>query len=735
MTSRIILYQGDSGTTLITTLVNRETNDPINVTGAVVLLRFMPADSSTVLNTLRGTALPGRLSGDGTIDTTWTIPGSAGRVAFAWPPGALNIPIGLYDGEIEITFPDGVVQTVPQMMQFRVRPSTKVAIDYPLPPGEGNTPPDAGGDVVYIGLFTEAYALNIPPGVNIVQSSGYSRTGIGAALYAFDPAVDADHVSLFPRESFMTANGRGFRLADTLRTVDKLGADPTGEEDSTDAFNAALRSQLPAVSGNDAFDLFLTVDVPPGRYKLGGDDKSVYVRKGQHLRGFGQATAQIDCAGTEYNTNPIIQMGTSPANPLNEFGHYGDGGGLGAEISGLFFISGPQGSGVIHNEYCAGWSVTGCWFSAAGIGVYAAGVDGMINHCTFDIGLTGLVLDGSTTTVSECLFFNNNYGIRVASSYDCTINDCLFDFSRYSAIYIGTGVDNNKIRPLNIHGCKFFMNEQFVEFVGYIVVACSDSDIWIDGCTFRNNPGYAFTHSLGSGTKVNINTCLFDGRVSNPAYNQSSTMGAVNASNMDVTMNSCTMRALFVSPILVGGTLSTTFRGSNLEFMDNFGDVTELNITAASGSVHLNNCIGDGRLMFNAQGNVNVFASGLTNWLNPPAAVGGRNRVLVPRQLANSFDMTVRANVLPGGNGLYRKTARYAVESQYGYSAGAPVTSLATATILASPATDFLPALDVQFEIDEVGGGTTAPGSTYGYIAVSWPTTYDYPELRVEPVL
>ena len=121
MASRIKLVQGDSAPQIIVSMTDDATGAPINVSTANVTMKFRQSGSTEVLNILSATLLTGRLSDDGTIDQTYTTPGSGGRVAFAWPPGALDVEPGYYEGEIQIIFADGTVQTVYQLLKFSVR--------------------------------------------------------------------------------------------------------------------------------------------------------------------------------------------------------------------------------------------------------------------------------------------------------------------------------------------------------------------------------------------------------------------------------------------------------------------------------------------------------------------------------------------------------------------------------------------------------------------------------------
>jgi hypothetical protein len=63
-----------------------------------------------------------------------------------------------------------------------------------------------------IGLFGAGASLSIPTDINLIMTSGYTQIGRGAGLYVYDSTVDAAFVTAYPGSSFVTTNGRGFRL-------------------------------------------------------------------------------------------------------------------------------------------------------------------------------------------------------------------------------------------------------------------------------------------------------------------------------------------------------------------------------------------------------------------------------------------------------------------------------------------------------------------------------------------
>lgn len=105
MADKIKLVQGDTRPTLVVTLTDEVTELPINITGATPRLKFRKASAATLTATLDGTVTDG----------------VNGQVAFFWTQDALAGEAGDYEGEIEITFGDGTVQTVYEILKFKVR--------------------------------------------------------------------------------------------------------------------------------------------------------------------------------------------------------------------------------------------------------------------------------------------------------------------------------------------------------------------------------------------------------------------------------------------------------------------------------------------------------------------------------------------------------------------------------------------------------------------------------------
>lgn len=107
MAEKIRLVQGDTAPPLAVTITDSNTGLPINISGATVRLKFRAAGAETLQATLVGSVTNG----------------AAGQVAFFWAddPDALNGDPGDYEAEVEITYADNTIQTVYDLLKFKLR--------------------------------------------------------------------------------------------------------------------------------------------------------------------------------------------------------------------------------------------------------------------------------------------------------------------------------------------------------------------------------------------------------------------------------------------------------------------------------------------------------------------------------------------------------------------------------------------------------------------------------------
>lgn len=105
MSDIIKLVQGDTLPTITVTLTDEFTGAAVDITGAAVVVKFRAMNTTTVLSTLTGTL----------------VTPASGIFSFSFPAPALDVADGLYEGEIEVTFSGGAIQSVYDLLKFRVR--------------------------------------------------------------------------------------------------------------------------------------------------------------------------------------------------------------------------------------------------------------------------------------------------------------------------------------------------------------------------------------------------------------------------------------------------------------------------------------------------------------------------------------------------------------------------------------------------------------------------------------
>lgn len=124
MATKIKLVQGDSRPQLRFSVTDPNTGLPIDFSNVstTVRFKFRAAGDTATKETLVCTKLVGRVLESGAIDTTppYDTAGAGGRVALNWGPTSLDTA-GDFEGELEVTFDDGTVQTVFDLVKFTVR--------------------------------------------------------------------------------------------------------------------------------------------------------------------------------------------------------------------------------------------------------------------------------------------------------------------------------------------------------------------------------------------------------------------------------------------------------------------------------------------------------------------------------------------------------------------------------------------------------------------------------------
>lgn len=124
MSCNVRYVKGDYGPPLVAALTYKSDGRPLDVSAVdvVVRLRFWKNGApDNILQTIVGTKLTGAVGPDGAIDTTYTVPGSGGRVEFAWPVGALGVDAGLYEADISVEVSPGQTWSVYDRIRITIR--------------------------------------------------------------------------------------------------------------------------------------------------------------------------------------------------------------------------------------------------------------------------------------------------------------------------------------------------------------------------------------------------------------------------------------------------------------------------------------------------------------------------------------------------------------------------------------------------------------------------------------
>lgn len=130
-TSTIKLVQGDTKPPLITSLSSQNINTttgvletiPLDISGSTVILKLRQAsNTANIIDIVDGALLIGYQLANGYVISSppYDVPGKGGRVIFNWNENSLSVP-GDIQGEIEVTYSDQTVQSVYDIIKFKVR--------------------------------------------------------------------------------------------------------------------------------------------------------------------------------------------------------------------------------------------------------------------------------------------------------------------------------------------------------------------------------------------------------------------------------------------------------------------------------------------------------------------------------------------------------------------------------------------------------------------------------------
>ena len=124
MASKIKLVKDDTGPQIVFSLKDAFTEEPIDLSnvGTTLTFFFRAVGSTTLKDTITMARLTGLQNDDGSITSTapYDTAGRGGRCSVPWNATSLDT-VGEFEGEIQITFNDGTVQTVYDIQKFSIR--------------------------------------------------------------------------------------------------------------------------------------------------------------------------------------------------------------------------------------------------------------------------------------------------------------------------------------------------------------------------------------------------------------------------------------------------------------------------------------------------------------------------------------------------------------------------------------------------------------------------------------
>ena len=123
MADRIRLVQGDNLPSLIVQVTKDDGSGPLDLRGSTVVMKFRASGATTIKDTLTGVLMAGYDDGSGNINiqSPYNLAdGRGGQVQFTWGTASLDTA-GTYEGEVEITFTNGQIQTAFDKLKFSVR--------------------------------------------------------------------------------------------------------------------------------------------------------------------------------------------------------------------------------------------------------------------------------------------------------------------------------------------------------------------------------------------------------------------------------------------------------------------------------------------------------------------------------------------------------------------------------------------------------------------------------------
>jgi hypothetical protein len=104
----IYLVKDDNGSQLECRITREDTDSPVDLTGATARLKFRKKRTTTILFTL-------------TSITIAAIDLQNGQAVFQFSGANLDLAPGFYEGEVEVAFLNGNIETIYELIDFQLR--------------------------------------------------------------------------------------------------------------------------------------------------------------------------------------------------------------------------------------------------------------------------------------------------------------------------------------------------------------------------------------------------------------------------------------------------------------------------------------------------------------------------------------------------------------------------------------------------------------------------------------
>lgn len=314
-------------------------------------------------------------------------------------------------------------------------------------------------------------------------------------------------------------------ITGTPYNVLDYGADPTGQTDSTAAFQAAFNAAAADIQNSTGpISSTASVYVPQGLYYIAG---TVEIQNRIGL--FGDGSNTVITGLSPSTTSPStcgFRFNAPTPKGIAPYIHH---------ITFFGFTSGPCLDIEVSGAY-----VADCYFSSSQEAIRLSQEGGggpcadvVISNIIFDQNLVDVSFRSAINTlVSDCIsylantsmYFLGNGEVFGQGSSDIVISNCEFNYSRIASVFCDSAGGNKNIQ---IDGCSFMLNAQPSTFESFIYVGpnAGAAEFFVNGCVFRNWKDYAV--KVLSDNVVSLVSSTFDATKTLGGYAQSSASTAI----------------------------------------------------------------------------------------------------------------------------------------------------------------------------------------------------------------